>query len=355
MTAIMNPESHPGSSVANFSNEPGQITEFLNRPPPESVQELVNIYNGIAKFGSKQAIFDDLPEVTHSRHGLDFCVHGEEPSETVVVMANPFATDLSEINCFRGKFMFESMRAQGVVGNDGVTPQVLQTASASRMSNVSLCPLEQIKLARGSLSPITDKIARVVVDELPESERVISAGYSLAAFLTPDILLSLSKDREVIAGLVSNSPGVIEDTMPGILKKFANSGRHMDEHIRNSGLSILTPENIGSLAMKLSSKLKTIEDVIWRPINLSLWLSFTRGKLLDRVEALERKVPSVQIEFAFGDDDPICSPIELQKYVIETNHTAVKVENGDHCWGVNLPRSLGDLATSQIQGVLMAA
>jgi hypothetical protein len=270
----------------------------------------------------------------------------------LVVIQNPFATDLSPVKRFRGQFLHDSLKAAGVVGPDGASPQVLQIASACRQNDIPLTPREHLKLAGGDLGPIADKVAEVVFNTLPQATKIISVGYSLSAFLTPDILLSLNRGKDILAALIANPPGVRPEPMRTILGHFAHAGEHMGEHMAKSGLRILEPDVVVGAANKLYEKASIIADVVWRPTNLSLWKAFSRGQLLERVQTLHQLVPEAIIDFAFGYEDSLCCPDTLEKFLQEEPYGATVIEHGDHSWGSNLTRSMGHLATRQIHDIL---
>ena len=354
MTAVMTlPYAGETSAVelqpVNYG--PASFNYFPEVRPPEPIQELVRIYNHRLEQGGAGAIFGSLAETEKAQNGLSLASTGE-PSEVLVLVQKPFATDLSDSNKFQGQFLYDSLLASGVVGPDGKTPQVLQIASASRKADVPLKPREHLRLMGGDISPITDKIAEVVFEHAPRAEKIISVGYSLSGFLTPDILMSLGRDKVPIAGLIANPPGVQPEPMRKVLGKFKQAGVNATEHLKNSGLNVLQPEVLLSVAGKICEKAGVVVDVVSRPTNLSLWSAFSRGKFLERVQKLHRTQPKTEIDIALGYDDPLCSPEVLEAFLIGSPYGATVIENGDHAWGLNLPRSLGHLVTGQISKIL---
>lgn len=334
---------------------PDSFGYFADVQPDETIQELVNGYNDLVQKQGVEALYARLPDVQRAKNGLSFAKFGQ-PSVALIIMQNSYATDLSPERRFRGQFLRDSLEASGVVGVDGLTPQVLQIASASREADVPLTTSQHLRLASGDVSPIADKISDLVNEETPHSSKVISVGYSLSGFLTPDILLSLNKDKDVVAGLISNPPGVQPESMRQIAKEFAHSGEHMEEHLARSGLKILQQESQRTKVENFKEKAKTLANIAMRATNFSLWRAFSRGQLLQRVQTMRQKIPGAIIDFAFGYEDPLCSPNVLEKFL--TNNPDINasvVENGDHAWGSNIVRSLGGLVLPQIKEALSAS
>lgn len=355
MAAIMTfPDAREVSAVEYAPEQrtiPVDFQFFPDIAPPEPIQELVNRYNyQFEKYG-ETAVLSAMPKVKHDRNGLSFACHGEK-SKTLILMQNPFATDLSPIKQFRGKFLYDSMVEMGVVGPDGQTPQVLQIASASHDADIPLKPREHFRLAHGDIAPVADKIAETVFKSSPEAEQIISLGYSLSAFLTPDILMSLGRGKDILAALIANPPGVMPESLHAILGHFAHAGTHMGEHLARSGLRLFEPKNIVSKTNKLHEKANVVADIVWRPTNFSLWKAFSKGQLLERIETLHRLIPDAVIDFVFGYEDALCHPEVLETSLHNLDYNTSVIENGDHSWGANLPRSMGHLATQQIRSVL---
>lgn len=356
MTAVMSLPSYAGETGAIeyqvAHSVPPSFDYFQYTDPPETIKELVDCYNYLQERGGPEALFSRLPSDERANNGLTFTVFGE-PSKALVLLQNPFATDLSPVNKLRGQFLYDSMVAEHVKSPDGTTPQVLQIASASRKADMPLSVKDHLRLAGGDVRPIADKVAQVVFENAPRAEKVISVGYSLSGFLTPDILMSISKYKDVLAALIANPPGVQTESMTSVLKSFARAGEKAAEHLASSGILALQPKNILSTTTKVREKAEVIADVVWRPTNLSLWSAFAKGQFLNRINELHQISPSTAIDIAFGYEDPLCSPMSLESFLLDSPYGATVIEKGDHAWGMNLPRSLGNLVTKQVRNILV--
>lgn len=356
MAAVMTLPYMRETVVAQTQPEisPANIEFFPDAEPPEVIQGLVAHYNSLVAHGGKRAVFELQPAVEHASNGLSFARFGDT-AETLIVVQNPFATGLHAPELCWGQFLYDSLVATNTVGSDGATPQVVQVASPCRSADIPLTPKEHWRVSNGQLDPITDKIAELTFTEFPEIKATIALGFSLSGFLTPDILLSLSRGKDILAGLIANPPGVKPEPMPAILGKFAHAGDHMSEHLFHGGLRVLEPKTIVGLAGKVCEKAGVVADVVWRPTNLSLWRAFSRGQLLERFKTLHQRIPEAIISIAFGLEDPLCSPKTLEAFLYGfPEYNGVVVEHGDHAWGQNLPRSMGHLATEQIRKALTA-
>ncbi|MEK7603463.1 MAG: hypothetical protein AAB459_04475 [Patescibacteria group bacterium] len=331
---------------------PENFEFFPDCQPNDVIQSVIDNYNRQAEKVGVRAIYDAQPEVKRAPNGLSYAVFGQ-PAEVLILMQNPFATSLEPDKLFRGQFLRASLEASGVVGSDGATPQVVQIASACMSANIPLSPSQHWRLANGDIAPVANLISELVARQLPQSQKVISVGYSMSAFLTPEIMKSLNSYRQVLAGFISNPPGVKPQPMWAILDNFAHAGEHMNEHLLSSGLKNLQPKGLTTFADKAKDKAKNIANVVWRPTNLSLWRAFSKGELLQRVQSIHRQMPEAIIDFAFGYEDPLCCPDVLEDFLAHdpSIHTSV-VEHGDHAWGSNVSRSMGGLVLTQIKEAL---
>lgn len=330
----------------------GEVPVFPDAAPPETIQDLVERYNYAYEQQGVKGVFGDLADRERDQNGMSYSVYGG-PAEVLVLLPNPFGTGLqARAKRFRAKILYDCLVAEGVVGPDGRTPQIVQIGAGSHDTNIPLSRSEHRLVSGGDVSPITNKMAELVFRNFPEAQSVISIGYSLPGFLNPDLLMSLSKHKDVLAGLIANPPGVVPEPKAAILGKFAKAAGNMDHHLLKGGIRVLEPGVLpqGLLHVKGSS----IADVLWRPVNLSLWRAFSHGRLLQRIDEARRVLPATDIRVAWGNEDALCSPGHLADYVRRTGLVGTVIENGDHAWGYNFPRSMGSLITRQLAEVLSA-